>query len=81
MREGVNEKKENLEVRLIKLAEEETWDQLMKEHHFLGFEKLIGECAKYVAEIDREWVALIGWGTGAFKCKDRDQWIGWRSDQ
>ena len=73
MREGVYTREQNLEVRLIKPAEEETWDQLMKEHHYLGFETLTGESAKYVAEIDREWLALIGWGTGAFKCKDRDK--------
>jgi hypothetical protein len=28
-----------------------------------------------------EWVALLGWGSGAFKCADRDKWIRWRSDQ
>jgi hypothetical protein len=81
MREGVYTREQNLKVRLIKPAEEETWDQLMKEHHYLGFETLTGESAKYVAEADGEWLALIGWGTGAFKCKDRDKWIGWRSDQ
>jgi len=81
MREGVYTKEQNLEVRLIKPAEEEKWDQLMKEHHYLGFERLSGEILKYVAEMDGEWVALLGWGSGAFKCTDRDKWIGWRSDQ
>lgn len=81
MREQIYTKEQNLEVRLMKPAEEEKWDQLMKEHHYLGFERLSGEMLKYVAEMDGEWVALLGWGSGAFKCTDRDKWIGWRSDQ
>lgn len=81
MRKRIYDKKQNLEVRLIKPAEEEKWNHLMKEHHYLGFETLTGEIAKYVAEMDGEWVALIGWGTGVFKCADRDKWIGWRKDQ
>lgn len=81
MREKVYTKEQNLEVRIMKPAEEEKWDQFMKEHHYLGFERLSGEMLKYVAEMDGEWVALLGWGSGAFKCTDRDKWIGWRSDQ
>ena len=74
-------KEQNLELRLMKPAEEEKWDQLMKEHHYLGFERLSGEILKYVVEMGGEWVALLGWGSGAFKCADRDKWIRWRSDQ
>lgn len=81
MSDHVYKKEQNLIVRLMKPAEEEKWDQLMKEHHYLGFERLSGETLKYVAEMDREWVALLGWGSGALKCTDRDKWIGWRSDQ
>jgi hypothetical protein len=81
MKESIYKREQNLEVRLIKPAEEDIWDQLMKKHHYLGFETLSGECAKYIAEMDGEWVALLGWGTGAFKCADRDKWISWRSDQ
>lgn len=81
MTEQVYTKKQNLEVRMIKPAEEDRWDQLMKEHHYLGFERLSGETLKYVAEKDGEWVALLGWGSSAFKCVHRDKWIGWRSDQ
>jgi hypothetical protein len=53
----------------------------MNEHHYLGFKRLSGEVLKYVVEMDGEWVALLGWGSAAFKCTARDKWIGWRSDQ
>jgi len=31
----------------------------------------------YVAHHDNRWLALLGWGAAALKCKARDQWIGW----
>lgn len=53
----------------------------MAEHHYLGFRCLVGESMKYVAELNGEWQALIGWGTAAFKCGPRDRWIGWTQSQ
>jgi len=71
----------SLIVRPIKPEEEDAWDELMSRHHYLGFERLVGESLKYVALLHGEWVALIGWGTSAFKCAPRDQWIGWSPQQ
>ncbi len=67
----------SLVVRPIQPKEEPQWNQLMATHHYLGFRKLVGESIKYVAELEHQWVALLGWGTAAFKCGARDQWIGW----
>jgi len=53
----------------------------MRTHHYLGFERLVGESMKYVAVLDSQWVALIGWGTAAFRCASRDRWIGWCAEQ
>ena len=77
----VQEELEKLEVRPIERREEEKWNQLMNEHHYLGFHKLVGESIKYGAWINGEWVALVGWGTAAFKCGARDGWIGWTKEQ
>lgn len=52
----------------------------MAQHHYLGFRRLVGESLKYVATVNGEWVALLGWGTAAFKCRPRDAWIGWSSE-
>ncbi len=68
-------------VRPIRPDEVSRWNTLMSEHHYLGFRQLVGESMKYVAEIEGEWVALLGWGTAAFKCGSRDQWIGWSKEQ
>jgi hypothetical protein len=64
-------------VRLIDGSERERWDRTMRESHYLGSVGLIGRSLRYVAERDGEWVALVGWCTGAFKCGPRDRWIGW----
>jgi hypothetical protein len=71
----------SLLVRIIQPNEESRWNELMATHHYLGFRQLVGESIKYIAEIKGEWVALIGWGTAAFKCGARDGWIGWSKEQ
>ena len=72
---------QSLVVRPIEPEEETRWKQLMDEHHYLGFRQLVGESIKYVAELNGQWVALLGWGTAAFKCGSRDEWIGWSREQ
>lgn len=70
-----------LNVRPIRAGEEGRWNELMSEHHYLGFRRLVGESLKYIAEVGGEWKALVGWGAGAFKCGSRDGWIGWTESQ
>jgi len=66
-----------LAVRLVRREERAHWRELMREHHYLGFDSIIGESLWYVASVGNEWVALLGWGSAALKCGVRDQWIGW----
>jgi hypothetical protein len=49
----------------------------MRRHHYLGFERIVGEALCYVASRAAQWVALLGWGSAALKCAPRDHWIGW----
>ncbi len=70
-----------LAVRPLQAREEEEWDRLMAAHHFLGFQRFVGESLKCVAELEGRWVALLGWGAAAFKCGPRDKWIGWAPEQ
>ena len=64
-------------VRPIRREEKPHWCQLMRQHHYLGFERIVGESLCYVASQENDWVALLGWGSAALKCGPRDQWIGW----
>jgi hypothetical protein len=72
---------QELAVQPITRSDEQRWNQLMNEYHYLGFRHIVGESIKYIAQIRGEWVALIGWGTAAFKCGERDRWIGWAKEQ
>lgn len=66
-----------VEVRLVSASERSLWNGLMKQHHYLGFHSLIGQSLRYVAVYRDHWLALLGWGAAALKCKARDQWVGW----
>src|SRR5512139_1086325 len=66
-----------LVVRPVRREEQPRWCTLMQQHHYLGFERIVGESLCYVASRDTEWVALLGWGSAALKCGPRDRWIGW----
>ncbi|PSR20264.1 MAG: hypothetical protein C7B45_15750 [Sulfobacillus acidophilus] len=54
---------------------------LMATHHYLGFRGLVGESLSYVACVEEEWVALLGWAAAAWMPRSRDQWIGWTRAQ
>jgi hypothetical protein len=49
----------------------------MRRHHYLGFDGMVGESLRYVAEAGGRWLALLGWQAAALKCRARDRWIGW----
>ncbi|MGH8651289.1 MAG: Druantia anti-phage system protein DruA [Gammaproteobacteria bacterium] len=64
-------------VRPIVPAERVRWDALMRAHHYLGVQVLVGHSLRYVAVGGDEWLALLGWQAAALKCTARDRWIGW----
>ena len=68
-------------VRLIAPEEKARWDGLICERHYLGNANLVGRQLRYVAEVDGEWVALLGWNVAAYHLKGREQWIGWTIEQ
>ncbi|MFN3531385.1 MAG: Druantia anti-phage system protein DruA [Candidatus Brocadia sp.] len=69
----------DIEVRPINRNERLQWDELIRQHHYLGLHSLIGEGIRYIALHQNQWLALIGWSSAVLKCKVRDQWIGWPS--
>lgn len=66
-----------LEVRPIKPEERQAWRSHVAQHHYLGYRRLVGESLCYVAILNGEVVALIGWGAAALKNSPRDDYIGW----
>ena len=70
-----------VQVRLIEPAEKAQWDALICERHYLGNADLVGRQLRYVAELDGQWVALLGWNVAAYHLKGREAWIGWTVEQ
>ena len=57
--------------------DEARWNKLLQKHHYLKEHRLVGESLRYVAKLDGEWIALLGWSSAAFHLRARDSWIGW----
>jgi hypothetical protein len=75
---------ERVEVRLLDPGNEEDrarYRELMERHHYLKGDVLVGEQLRYVAEVDGQWLALLGWSAAARHLKDREQWLGWSNTQ
>jgi hypothetical protein len=64
-------------VRPVRSSEERLYQDLMRQHHYLGALPKIGETLWYVAACRDEWVALLSFSASAWKCTARDRWIGW----
>jgi len=64
-------------VRLVRSSEEQCFQKLMEEHHYLGALPKISETLWYVACYRDQWVALLSFSAPALKCSARDRWIGW----
>ena len=69
------------QVRLVTKDEMPRWMDLMARQHYLGRPDMVGQVLCYVATVDGEWVALLGWASAALQVKARDAWIGWSDDQ
>jgi len=56
-------------------------DQAIIEHHYLHDVTLVGEHLRYGFVYRGQWLAVATWSSAAFHLKDRDQFIGWTSEQ
>lgn len=60
---------------------EPLWNKLLRQHHYLGFGKLLGHQLKYLAFMDERPVAALSWSAAALKLRSRDRFIGWSDAQ
>ncbi len=79
--ETMQERVRRVVVRRVTKDEMPRWREFMARHHYLGRPDMVGEVLCYVAAVDGEWAALIGWASAAWQVKARDQWIGWSDEQ
>lgn len=57
------------------------WDQLVRQHHYLGYQRLLGHRLKYLAFMQDRPVAALSFSAPALKLRVRDNYIGWSSEQ
>ncbi len=57
------------------------WDQLVRQHHYLGYQRLLGHRLKYLAFIQGQPVAALSFSAPALKLRVRDHYIGWSAEQ
>jgi hypothetical protein len=56
---------------------ERLWDEIVREHHYLGYESMIGCRIKYLVTLGRQLVGAISFCSAAYKLGPRDRYIGW----
>lgn len=74
---AVENKRESVRVRIALDTEEDWFDGLLAQKHYLGAGKPVGDYLRQVVEMDGKAVALLVWGPACYALKDRDNWIGW----
>ncbi len=60
-----------------KSSSEKLWNQLIHEYHYLGNPHIVGSYLKYLAFLEGQVVACLGWGSAAWRATARDACIGW----
>ncbi len=58
-----------------------SWSTLMRTYHYLGYDKVGGAQLRYQVECEQGLLALLAFGSAAWKCRARDQHIGWDAPQ
>ncbi len=57
------------------------FDRLLKDHHYLGAGRPVGDYLRQFVELNGKPVALLVWGPACYALKDRDLWISWSATQ
>ncbi len=71
-----------LEVRQVRRAEGESlFNQLLAQHHYLGYTRPVGEHLKYLVRAGDRPVACMAWSSAPRHLAPRDQFIGWTREE
>jgi hypothetical protein len=66
-----------LSLRLVRRTAEETlFAQLLRDHHYLGYSRPVGEHLKYLVLADARPVACLAWSSAPLQLDLRDRFVG-----
>jgi hypothetical protein len=71
----------SLVIRAMQKKEQKQFNKLAGKFHYMGEGHSGGDTMRLIVEVDGEWVALLLWGSAAYRLKDRDIFIGWSAPQ
>ena len=57
------------------------FEQLIREHHYLGYTQPVGEHLKYVIYAQGQPVAAMAWASSTPNVAPRDRFVGWTKEQ
>ncbi len=58
-------------------ADSARYNQMIRDHHYLGYTPLAGAQIRYLVQASAGTIAALGFGAAAWKCAPRDDHIGW----
>jgi|HubBroStandDraft_1064217.scaffolds.fasta_scaffold46084_2 hypothetical protein len=59
----------------------EWFDAQLRDHHYLGAGRPVGDYLRQIVEVRGRAMALLVWGPACYALKDRDRWINWSALQ
>lgn len=57
------------------------WNRIIHSYHYQGHKLIVGKYLKYIAYINNNPIACLGWGSAAWSLQGRDKWIGWSKEE
>lgn len=61
-------------------AEEALFNSLLEEHHYLKYERPVGEHVKYLVKSGGQPIACLAWSSAPRHLKLRDRYLGWSDE-
>ncbi|MDR0475439.1 MAG: IS701 family transposase [Treponema sp.] len=71
-------------IELVKVngtPEEKVWDQIIREYHYLGYNRMIGRRMKYLILRSGKVIGGISFNSASLRLRVRDEHIGWDTSQ
>lgn len=56
---------------------EETWDYMVREYHYLGYQKMIGPRIKYLVFTEDRPIAALSYNQASLNLSVREEYVGW----
>jgi Domain of unknown function (DUF4338) len=67
-------------VQVRRSPEEALFNSLLEQHHYLGYERPVGEHLKYLVKATGQVIACLAWSSAPRHLKLRDRYLGWSKE-